>query len=693
LAILAGTVSALALPSAAQAAEPCPNEQLRAQSNSTQLPDCRAYELVTPVDKLGLSVDVPTGGSGAGAAVSSDGQRVLYFPIFALLRGQSEGLDGASEATRTSGGWLSTSVAFPTGQEHPNFDYQIETLPVGGTPDLSTLFYDTYVFVGDAAKPVSSRVYARNPDGSFAGVSQNDTGEAVSVGTSADGSHAVFEMTPVRTEEKGGGQKGGILSLYDRVGGETVPVGVGANGSPTSTCGAILGGTDEVQVDSFGPLHDVAKFRDAVSSDGSRIFFESPDPRGHLFSSDPGCGQPGEVYVRENAATTTEISRSQKTGSVGAPAPDGATFQAASADGSRVFFHSPDQLTNDPAATSGGLYEYDLESGVLTFIAVGEVYGSGLSVSFAPLLSSDGTHLYFLGFVPGKGPAPGPAGNKNLYLWDEGRISFISPEPVNPPSATVDARVSADGSTLAFTSISNLTGYDSHGVGELYVYKANGGSLACISCDPNGAPPAGPALFFGTVYSTPIASQDVTSDGSRVFFQSPDPLLPGATNGLYNVYEYENGALYLLSDGNGPYASRLVGASGDGTDVIIATYDSLVPQDQDNGNGDLYDVRVGGGFPYLPPAGGCSGDSCQGQPALAPVLSSASSASYPAGENLAPPVAAPVVKPLTRAQKFAKALRACRAKHNKRKRAVCETQARKNYAPPHKAKKTGRKGK
>jgi hypothetical protein len=677
---------------ASASAEPCPNEQLRAQSNSTQLPDCRAYELVTPVDKLGLSVDVPTGGSGAGAAVSSDGQRVLYFPIFALLRDQSEGLDGASEATRTSGGWLSTSVAFPTGQEHPNFDYQIETLPLGGTPDLSTLFYDTGVFVGDVAKLVSTRVYARNPDGSFAGVSQNDTGEAVYVGTSADGSHAVFEMTPVRTEEKGGAHKGGILSLYDRVGGETVPVGVDANGSPTSTCGAILGGTDEAQIDDFTRLENVAKFRDAVSSDGSRIFFESPDPRGHLFSSDPGCGQPGEVYVRENAATTTEISRSQKTGSVGAPAPHGAIFEAASADGSRVFFESIDQLTNDAAAASQDLYEYDVQSGVLTFIASGRVYGRGLIFGFAPLLSSDGTHVYFLGNVPGKGPA----GQENLYLWDEGRISFISPVPIGGVAntgGTADARVSADGSTLAFTSTSNLTGYDSHGVAEIYVYKANGGSLACISCDPNGAPPAGPAQFFGTVFSTPIASQDVTSDGSRVFFQSPDPLLPGATNGLYNVYEYENGALYLLSDGNGPYASRLVGASGDGTDVIIATYDSLVPQDQDNGNGDLYDVRVGGGFPYLPPAGGCSGDSCQGQPALAPVLPSSSSASYPAGENRAPPVATPVVKPLTRAQKFAKALRACRAKHNKHKRAVCETQARKNYAPPHKAKKTGRKGK
>ena len=52
-------------------------------------------------------------------------------------------------------------------------------------------------------------------------------------------------------------------------------------------------------------------------------------------------------------------------------------------------------------------------------------------------------------------------------------------------------------------------------------------------------------------------------------------------------------------------------------------------------------------------------------------------------------------KPLTRAQKLAKALKECKQKykHNKKKRAACEKQARKSYGPIRKAKKTSQRGK
>jgi uncharacterized repeat protein (TIGR01451 family) len=52
-------------------------------------------------------------------------------------------------------------------------------------------------------------------------------------------------------------------------------------------------------------------------------------------------------------------------------------------------------------------------------------------------------------------------------------------------------------------------------------------------------------------------------------------------------------------------------------------------------------------------------------------------------------------KPLTRAQKLTKALKACKTKYkkSKKKRAACEKQAHKQYGPIHKAKKTNRRGK
>jgi len=44
-----------------------------------------------------------------------------------------------------------------------------------------------------------------------------------------------------------------------------------------------------------------------------------------------------------------------------------------------------------------------------------------------------------------------------------------------------------------------------------------------------------------------------------------------------------------------------------------------------------------------------------------------------------PPVGQPKPKPPTTAQKLAKALKACKAKHNKKKRTACEKKARNTY--------------
>jgi hypothetical protein len=684
LAILAGTLSALALPSAALATEPCPNEQLRAQSNSTQLPDCRAYELVTSVNKLGNGLGQPDD-PAALSGVALDGQHVVYTSNGAFGE-PPNGLGGFYEATRTSGGWVTTPATLPPGTDHPGLNNVPGALD-GVTPDFSLLFFDTPNAIDPNDQNASLDVYAfKVADGSTSWISQNGAVETAPVpstyvGSSADGNHVLFATTQQLTASDNAQVAG--EALYDRSSGQTTLVSIKTNGALTSACGATIGDVQVVKEEEGTLNKEPPETYNAVSSDGSRIFFESPDPAGN---GDPSCSpahggtQPVELYLRANASTTTEISLSQKTGSVGTPAPGGATFQGATPDGSRAFFTSPDQLTDDPAAVSGGLYVYDSGSGVLTFIAPGQVYTDSIG---DPLISGDGSQVYFTGSVPGNGPA-----GTNLYLWNAGQISFISPNPqrVSFGATPPEAHLSGDGLTLAFTAANNLTGFDSLGHYEVYVYRAATGALSCISCDPNGGAPTGNATFFGNAtFASNLVSQDVSNDGTRVFFASPDRLLPQATNGLYNIYEYEGGALHLLNDGNSPYQSWLVGASADGRDVIFATNASLVSQDQDGGDADFYDARIGGGLPYVSPATGCSGDSCQGQPSLAPAFPSASSVSYPAGENLAAPVAKPTARQLTRAQKLTNALKACRAKYRKRKRRHCETQARHRYGSTPKA--------
>jgi hypothetical protein len=139
--------------------------------------------------------------------------------------------------------------------------------------------------------------------------------------------------------------------------------------------------------------------------------------------------------------------------------------------------------------------------------------------------------------------------------------------------------------------------------------------------------------------------------------------------------------------------------SASGSDIFFSTRFALVQQDADV-LGDVYDARIGGGFP--PPAEPtCSGEGCQGAPSPLPSFPPAVSSTSPAAGNLLPPsiTLAPLTEPkpnakpkeLTRAQKLAKALKACRGKGKPgKKRAACESLARKRYGGKANARQTHR---
>jgi hypothetical protein len=149
-------------------------------------------------------------------------------------------------------------------------------------------------------------------------------------------------------------------------------------------------------------------------------------------------------------------------------------------------------------------------------------------------------------------------------------------------------------------------------------------------------------------------------------------------------------------------AADTVGMSASGSDIFFSTHVPLVQQDTDV-LGDVYDARIGGGFP-APREPTCSGEACQGSPSVLPSFGAAASSTSPAAGNLVPPsiTVAPFTQPkpkaLTRAQKLARALKACKGKPRK-KRAVCESQARKRYGvkgkggKTHRGKSTHRRGK
>jgi hypothetical protein len=304
------------------------------------------------------------------------------------------------------------------------------------------------------------------------------------------------------------------------------------------------------------------------------------------------------------------------------------------------------------------------------------------------------------------------------------------------------ARVSPDGRWLAFMSSRSLTGYDNRDAfsgkpdEEVFTYHAETsgpGSLACASCDPTGARPAGveykklegnltggkqvwrPATWIAAnipgwtpyVQSTALYQSRYLSDEGRLFFNSSDALVPQDINKNEDVYEYEpvgvggcsnssstfnvrsGGCATLISSGTAVGESAFMDASENGNDVFFLTGEKLVAQDADTAL-DLYDahactaVSPCPNVPTSPPA--CTtADACRAAPASQPSLFGSPASATFAGVGNVTQAESGVVKPrsLSRAQKLNRALSACRkklkGKRAKARRRVCERQAKRRY--------------
>jgi hypothetical protein len=329
-----------------------------------------------------------------------------------------------------------------------------------------------------------------------------------------------------------------------------------------------------------------------------------------LLNIEPGdsTGTPGAHLAAQTGAISVDGSRAYWVDGTGALIlrdggrsllvdPEG-EFQVASAGGDVAFFTKAEHL-----------YRYSLTSESSTDLTPGGGVAGVLGASTA------GTYVYYL---DGSG----------VHLWHAGTTTSVAVDAnaSNFPPATGTARVSADGTRLAFLSDGALTGYDPEGATEVYWYDANAASLLCVSCNPYGARPLGSASIPGAqangteVQAYKPRAMDAT--GSRLFFDTEDTLVPVDSNGEQDVYEWREqgvagcadstGCLGLISSGKAPEASTFVDGSADGTDIFFLAPDSLVSTDP--GSRDLYDARIGGGFPAPPTPLPCFADACQPLP-------------------------------------------------------------------------------
>lgn len=268
-----------------------------------------------------------------------------------------------------------------------------------------------------------------------------------------------------------------------------------------------------------------------------------------------------------------------------------------------------------------------------------------------------------------------------------------------------------------FLSMNRLTAYNNGAQPEVYVYKAESRSLACVSCNPSGALAAAPASLTegnsvsGPRVPSPFETHNLSENGSRVFFQTPEALLPEDSNGVTDVYEWERpgsgtcetasarflasaaGCIYLISTGQGSSTAYFGDASPSGDDAYFFTRQQLVGQDIDN-NADVYDAKEHGGLAFQNPV---SPISCESEASCrsgwAPPVSLESPASTaPANVgNVAPSgvvttkATAGLGKQTSRAQKLSKALKACRRQRKTAARRLCVKRAQQRYGSKTKA--------
>ncbi len=458
-----------------------------------------------------------------------------------------------------------------------------------------------------------------------------------------------------------------------------------------------------------------------MSGDGSQVVFTSPEP---AVEGEPGCTS-GEIYVREGGTSTVQASASQKAG--GDPhGPRPKLYAGAAQEGGKidtVFFTSSEELTNNSNTGSedegNDLYAYSLQSGRLTDITPdsnpADANGAGV-MSFIGS-STDGSIVYFtatgaLTSEPNGQGDTAQAGVSNLYVYDAntGTTRFIAPgngvegtrsaRTANIMRYNLTSEVTPDGRHLVFLSSERITSYDNVGSGcggpcaEVYLYGEAGNQVVCVSCDPSGAPPTSSASLpqeFKT-YSDGLEAPQmlalpsaVSEDGERVFFNSPDQLTadapapaPGKFNGgtnitregsiELNVYEYEDGHVYLIAP-----AAALSTIAPSGNDAFFYTDAQLVPQDRD-GTLDIYDARVDGGFPALA-APQCSGTSCQGTPAPAPIFATPPSTTFSGVGNFPAPVSSQAGAKKTK-KKSKKAVRAKGKRRTSRRARRSRTRSR-----------------
>jgi hypothetical protein len=571
-------------------------------SGGPLLADGRGWEMVSPPEKNGGAVAAPETLAGGGALQgAAEGGSATYSSSSSFAGGA--GAPPASQyiATRTSSGWSNQNITVPVFSGSYDIDqggapYRLFSTDLsrglllngkGCRGEASGCPVPNPTLPGTDAPPGFQDYYLRDTSSGvfeallgpaetgLSGLSASQL-EVTLAGASPDLTHVVLESCAKLTASASSGCPS-EANLYQ------FSTGGGALKQLNAAPGAAL----------------AAQGANAVSADGNRVY---------LYES-------GNLYLRDGATL-----RQADAGAGG-----GGSFQLASSDGSLAYF-----------TKAGEIYRYGASANTATELT------SSADVLGVLGAASNGASLYYLraGGLYRCAAANSAAANG----CDAASEIAEGADATDYPPATATARVTDDGAKLLFASTAPLEDsaghtYDNTDLisgepdSELYLYDASAAKLACVSCNPTNGRPTGPSSVPGAIANgaglKAYKPRVLADGGRRVFFDSADAIAPTDTNtvgaaggGVPDAYQWEAsgeggctraaGCTSLLSSGRDATPSLFADASAEGSDAYFLTGASLVGSDP--GAIDLYDARIGGGFPEASGPIPCEGDSCQALP-------------------------------------------------------------------------------
>jgi hypothetical protein len=556
----------------------------------TFMPDCRAFELVTPPYKEGARVLFQ---AGATAGVAADGSRVVtgIAGVFAGAGNHWENENrnpGATayELTRSTLGWQTRGLT-PPASVYPHGALLGADLENGTT--VWGLATTTQIFNED--------IYLRSAAGTFAlvgpGIGPEVRTEGVAssseelglAGGAHDLSHLVFSVESSSAQAREASGHGNLWpgdhtkpqspSLYEyeytgSTSAEPRLVGISNQGSVThnteaqqiSQCGTELGSGE-----TAGSTYN------AISEGGDTVFFTALHEDGENTCTIPSVN---ELYARLGHEATLNLS--EPTLPAGACTPGHpcfgaehkeAVFQGASGNGTQVFFLTEQPLLNEDSDTSTDLYEVELEgSGTtakikrVTMVSAGEPGvgtpgGEKAEVQGVTRIAQDGSRVYFVA----KGVLAGPnaeqhapqSGADNLYVYRNatGKTAFVATLLTPSQEATTAAAESAEqeriteGAQRRFeTQVATIERKREHGEltpqrAEALIQEAEEERGAYLSRAPGSLGPTGTLEEDHRVWAQrDIRPAQTTPNGNTLIFLSSARLTSDDTSDVPQLFEY-----------------------------------------------------------------------------------------------------------------------------------------------------------